>query len=140
MPEYLAPGVYVEETSFRAKSIEGVATSTAGFVGQARFGPIEGLPALVTGFEEFQRLFGDAENLLLGGIPTANHLAHAVRLFFENGGKRVYVGRVFRPAPGGSVTGSRAASPAGPDPKAISVLGADRFIRARFRGLRATWW
>ena len=35
MPEYLAPGVYVEETSFRAKSIEGVATSTAGFVGQA---------------------------------------------------------------------------------------------------------
>ena len=39
MPEYLAPGVYVEETSFRAKSIEGVATSTAGFVGQARFGP-----------------------------------------------------------------------------------------------------
>jgi len=135
MPEYLAPGVYVEETSFRAKSIEGVATSTAGFVGQARFGPIEGLPALVTGFEEFQRLFGDAENLLLGGIPTANHLAHAVRLFFENGGKRVYVGRVFRPAPGGSVTGSRAASPAGPDPKAISVLGADRFIRARFPGV-----
>ena len=28
MPEYLAPGVYVEETSFRAKSIEGVGTST----------------------------------------------------------------------------------------------------------------
>ncbi|MEN3326799.1 MAG: hypothetical protein V7638_1606, partial [Acidobacteriota bacterium] len=24
MPEYLAPGVYVEETSFRSKSIEGV--------------------------------------------------------------------------------------------------------------------
>ena len=29
MPEYLAPGVYVEETSFRSKSIEGVGTSTA---------------------------------------------------------------------------------------------------------------
>ena len=38
MPEYLSPGVYVEETSYRAKSIEGVATSTAGFVGQSRFG------------------------------------------------------------------------------------------------------
>ena len=61
MPEYLAPGVYVEETSFRAKSIEGVATSTAGFVGQARFGPTQGLPVLVTGFEEFQRFFGDGK-------------------------------------------------------------------------------
>ena len=65
MPEYLAPGVYVEETSFRAKSIEGVATSTAGFVGQARFGPTAGLPTLVTGFEEFQRHFGDGNDLLL---------------------------------------------------------------------------
>jgi phage tail sheath protein FI len=33
MPEYLAPGVYVEEVSFRSKSIEGVATSTTGFAG-----------------------------------------------------------------------------------------------------------
>jgi len=33
MPEYLAPGVYIEETSFRPKTIEGVSTSTAGFVG-----------------------------------------------------------------------------------------------------------
>ena len=32
MPEYLAPGVYVEETSFRSKSIEGVGTSTTAFV------------------------------------------------------------------------------------------------------------
>ncbi|HNH25099.1 MAG TPA: phage tail protein, partial [Accumulibacter sp.] len=97
MPEYLAPGVYVEETSFRAKSIEGVATSTAGFVGQARFGPTQGLPVLVTGFEEFQRFFGDGDDLLFAGVPTTNHLAHAVRLFFENGGKRVYVARAFQP-------------------------------------------
>ena len=31
MPEYLAPGVYVEEVSYRSKSIEGVSTSTNGF-------------------------------------------------------------------------------------------------------------
>ncbi len=31
MPEYLAPGVCVEEVSFRAKTIEGVPTSTTGF-------------------------------------------------------------------------------------------------------------
>ena len=42
MPEYLAPGVYIEETSYRAKSIEGVSTSTAGFVGPARSGPTSG--------------------------------------------------------------------------------------------------
>ena len=30
MPEYLAPGVFVEETSFRAKTIEGVSTTTTG--------------------------------------------------------------------------------------------------------------
>ena len=33
MPEYLAPGVYVEEVSFRSKSIEGVPTSTTGWAG-----------------------------------------------------------------------------------------------------------
>ena len=37
MPEYLAPGVYVEEVSFRSKSIEGVSTTTTGFVGPARY-------------------------------------------------------------------------------------------------------
>lgn len=128
MPEYLAPGVYVEETSFRAKSIEGVATSTAGFVGQTRFGPTAGLPALVTGYEEFQRLFGDGDDLLLGGVPTTNQLAHAVRLFFENGGKRVYVSRIFTPTGGSSLAASRSVSPA------ISVLGVNRFLRARFPG------
>ena len=34
MPEYLAPGVYVEEVERGSKSIEGVSTSTAGFLGE----------------------------------------------------------------------------------------------------------
>src|ERR671931_546084 len=33
MPEYLAPGVYVEEVPSAVKPIAGVGTSTAGFVG-----------------------------------------------------------------------------------------------------------
>ena len=41
MPEYLAPGVYVEEVSFRSKSIEGVATSTTGYAGLTRYGPVQ---------------------------------------------------------------------------------------------------
>jgi phage tail sheath protein FI len=43
MPEYLAPGVYVEEVELPAKSIEGVSTSTKAFVGSIR----RGLDALV---------------------------------------------------------------------------------------------
>ena len=41
MPEYLAPGVYVEEVTFRSKSIEGVPTSTTGFAGLTRYGPVQ---------------------------------------------------------------------------------------------------
>ena len=46
MPEYLAPGVYVEEVSFRSKSIEGVPTSTTGFAGMTalRPGPVRRRP------------------------------------------------------------------------------------------------
>ncbi len=95
MPEYLAPGVYVEETSFRQKTLEGVSTSTAGFVGIARFGPVEGEPELLTSFNEFERLYGGLESINLGGEPRANYLAHAVRAFFEEGGQRCYVARVF---------------------------------------------
>ena len=39
MPEYLAPGVYVEEVSTGPRPIEGVSTSTAGFVGETERGP-----------------------------------------------------------------------------------------------------
>jgi phage tail sheath protein FI len=39
MPEYLAPGVYVEEISNGVKPIEGVGTSTAGFLGMTERGP-----------------------------------------------------------------------------------------------------
>ena len=55
MPEYLAPGVFVEEVSFRQKTIEGVSTSTTGFVGPTRFGPITGEPELLTSFADFER-------------------------------------------------------------------------------------
>ncbi len=98
MPEYLAPGVYVEETSFRAKSIEGVSTSTAGFVGPARYGPINDVPELVTSFAEFERVFGTADPLDFGeSEPAHNHLALGVRAFFDNGGRRVYIARLYRP-------------------------------------------
>lgn len=97
MPEYLAPGVYIEETSFRPKTIEGVSTSTAGFVGPARFGPIEGVPELLTSFTDFERTYGGIDKLEFSEIKQDNYLAHAVRAYFENGGKRLYVSRIYSP-------------------------------------------
>lgn len=79
MPEYLAPGVYVEEVPFRARPIEGVSTSTAGFIGAA-----EG-PRLLSGVTSFV----DFEKRVNAGSST--YLASAVRGFFENGGQRCSV-------------------------------------------------
>jgi len=94
VPEYLAPGVYVEETSFRPQSIEGVSTSTAGFVGPARFGPIAGEPPLLTSFADFERIYGGLDELDYAGTLSTNYLAHGVRSFFEEGGRRCFVARI----------------------------------------------
>lgn len=103
MPEYLAPGVYVEETSFRAKSIEGVGTSTTAFVGPTRKGPLASataLPELLTSFADFERLYGGLDDLGLGAAEPAagilNFMAHAARAYFNEGGGRLYVARVAR--------------------------------------------
>jgi hypothetical protein len=85
MPEYLHPGVYVEETSFGAKSIEGVSTSTAAFLGASARGPVR--PVLITSANEYERRFG-------GAAGAYQYLPDAVRGFFENGGERLYVCRV----------------------------------------------
>jgi uncharacterized protein len=103
VPEYLAPGVYVEETSFRAKSIEGVGTSTTAFVGATRKGPLASatqLPEILTSFADFERIYGGLEDLVTGnadpGTRALNFLAHAVRAYFNEGGSRLYVARAFR--------------------------------------------
>ena len=99
MPEYLTPGVYVEETTFRSRSIEGVPTSTFGMAGVTEYGPVPyralGITmvpgaAPVTSFVEYERAFG---GLTVGGQPCL--LALAARAFFANGGHRLYVSRVF---------------------------------------------
>ena len=96
MPEYLAPGVFVEEVSFRPKTIEGVSTTTAGFVGPTRFGPTEGEPELLTSFSDFERIYGGIARLEYQDAGTShNYMAHAVRAFFEEGGRRLHVSRVF---------------------------------------------
>lgn len=89
MPEYLAPGVYVEEVPSGIKPIEGVSTSTAGFLGRTERGPAE--VNFVDSFLEYQRLYG-------GFVmqPADMYLPHAVKGFFDNGGKRAYIARVVK--------------------------------------------
>jgi phage tail sheath protein FI len=101
MPEYLAPGVFVEEESFRSKSIEGVSTTTTGFIGPARFGPVSLEPDIVTSLEQYEEVYGDGQPLdFKDSADTPNFLRHAVWAFFAEGGKRLYISRVFRPLNG----------------------------------------
>jgi phage tail sheath protein FI len=102
MPEYLTPGVYVEEVSFRAPSIEGVGTSTTGFAGVTLTGPMVTTPdtklrtpELLTSFGDFQNVYGSYNNLKLSGSCYTNYMAMAVKAFFDNGGSQLYVSRVF---------------------------------------------
>ena len=91
VPEYSYPGVYVDEISTGPCPIEGVSTSTAGFVGETERGPT--LPRLVTSWAEFDRWFGGF--LDLPTLDRSNRfLPYAVRGFFENGGQRLFVARV----------------------------------------------
>jgi phage tail sheath protein FI len=85
MPEYLSPGVYVEEFEIGAKPIEGVGTSTAAFLGVAEKGPLN-KPTLVTTQEQFIKNFG--------GYLKGSYLAYAVDGFFRNGGKRCFIVRI----------------------------------------------
>ncbi|KOP26690.1 phage tail protein [Hapalosiphon sp. MRB220] len=103
MPNYLAPGVYIEEVEPLARPIAGVGTSTAGFIGvvpnnvdmplkpgseteKQKVAPANE-PQLITSWEQFKNNFGDFQ-------ASNSTLAHAVYGFFNNGGTRCWVIRV----------------------------------------------
>ena len=101
MAEYLSPGVYVEEYDSGATPMQGVSTSTAGFVGLAERGPIMGQPQLVTSFADYKRMYGGY--LSEAGYGSNRFLPYAVEQFFSNGGARAYI---MRAVPGNARTGS----------------------------------
>ncbi|WP_329104892.1 phage tail sheath family protein [Streptomyces sp. NBC_01439] len=139
MPEYLTPGVYVEETSFRSRSIEGVPTSTFGMAGRTEYGPVPySLPApgdptvlpgatLVTSFTEYERAFG---GLSIGSEDC--QLGLSARAFFANGGRRLYVSRVF------TFANTTAATPVIDTPKNFASLALPPTGSALLRW-RARW-
>lgn len=94
MAEYLSPAVYVEIKSSGIKPIEGVGTSTAGFVGHTVKGPI-GQAIPIQNHAEFVKHFG--------GITDHGRLYFGVKAFFDEGGSNCYVVRAVHyeaPSPG----------------------------------------
>src|SRR4051812_6940487 len=129
MPQYLSPGVYVEEVPSSVRPIAGVGTSTAAFIGvvpdtvavpgrnpaydptlppSSTNPPSVDAPVPVTAAASQAVLcttFTDFTNAF-GAFSTdagQRALAHAVYGFFNNGGSRCYVVRV---AAVGDITGT----------------------------------
>ena len=124
MSEYSAPGVYVEETSFKAHSIEGVSTSTAAFIGPTLITPPETDSAVrepLRSFLEFEQQYGGLDDLQTAQGSACNYIAHAARVFFDNGGQRLYIGHVAADALAEEYA---AALQALPDSARISVIAA----------------
>jgi phage tail sheath protein FI len=94
MPEYLSPGVYVEEIDTGSQPIAGVSTSTAGMVGVTARGPVN-IPILLTNSGDYSRWFGGLLDLETFGANA--YLPYAADGFFTNGGTRLYVVRVQAP-------------------------------------------
>ncbi|MFE2216575.1 phage tail sheath C-terminal domain-containing protein [Streptomyces canus] len=105
MPEYLSPGVYIEEIEAGPRPIAGVSTSTAGMVGVTQRGPTDGKPVLVTSFKEYRDTFGGYLPPLDAAVTSRWEndrqeggrwwlFPLAVQGFFENGGQRLFVKRV----------------------------------------------
>lgn len=89
------PGVYVQEVSSGVRTITGVSTSTAMFIGRTERGVMD-KPTRVFNYSEFSRKFGTS--------TSTSELATSVRLFFANGGTQAYVMRIAKNATNASVT------------------------------------
>lgn len=83
-----SPGVYIEEIPSSVRSIVGVSTSTTGFIGRARKGPVN-KPIVINNFGDFEKRFG--------GLWLSSTVGFAIRDFFINGGSQAVVVRLFAP-------------------------------------------
>jgi uncharacterized protein len=79
------PGVYIVEKASGVRTITGVATSIAAFVGFTRKG-VPDRAAAITSFADFERGYG--------GLDRDSPVSYAVRQFFSNGGTQALIVRV----------------------------------------------
>lgn len=83
------PGVYIEELPSGVRTITGVSTSVAAFVGEAKRGPINRAVHILS-YADFERRFG--------GLSSESEMSYAVRQFFLNGGTDAWVIRLAKNA------------------------------------------
>jgi len=94
MPSTLSyPGVYIEEIPSGVRTITGMATSVAAFIGRALRGPTDEA-VVINSYGEFERIFG--------GLWVDSTLGYAVRDFYLNGGGQAIIVRLFALDTGGS--------------------------------------
>ena len=132
MPEYLSPGVYVQEVNTGPRPIEGVGTACAAFVGCAPGGPINS-PVLVTNWTQYANVFSGLDPADPGSSRPAPYmrgffLSHAVYGYFLNGGGRCYVVRVM---PGQQPSGNGSA------PKAKTAEAAPAVLQLPSKGAKS---
>jgi phage tail sheath protein FI len=87
------PGVYLQELSSGVGGISGVETSVVAFIGRALRGPVDG-DGLRAGEKVDIFSWGDYERVF-GGLWRESAMSYAVRDFFDNGGRRAVIIRVF---------------------------------------------
>ena len=126
------PGVYIEQSP-GPRTIQGVSTSTAAFIGPCRFGPTSGRPELLTSYLEFTASYGDAVDLTFADNgPVPNYLALGVKGFFDEGGRQLYVARTFAYSSPEAPAQDHAVATIGPMPGATPAQPLT--LRARFPG------
>lgn len=79
------PGVYVEEIPSGVRTITGVATSIAAFIGTFRKGPLNEAMQIFS-MADFEREYG--------GLERTSEASYAIQQFFLNGGSEAWVVRV----------------------------------------------
>lgn len=124
MPEYLSPGVYVEEPDGGTKPIEAVGTAVGAFIGYTEQAFEEFFdedknpyyksylrkPVLVTNWSQYVQKFG--------GFHKDCYLPDAVYGFFANGGGRCYVVSIKTVKP----------DPTQANPATVSVSSSDKRV------------
>lgn len=86
------PGVYIQEVGSGVRTVSGVSTSIAAFVGRTARGPVN-QPVSCFSFGEFTRRFG--------GLWANAPMTYAVDDFYANGGGQAEIVRLFRPLAAG---------------------------------------
>ncbi len=82
------PGVYIEEIPTAIRTIKGVSSSIAAFIGRASMGEVNQAKRVFS-FADYTRSFG--------GLWKKSNMSYALYHYFQNGGNQAIIVRVYNP-------------------------------------------